>query len=130
MSNSITKLAADAPGVLVAGAQLTRKLASQAVELAQRNEALEHELRLHKIAMRMEDRDLEPDMSVEAKVASLRDMEASKLAGIEAAIEMTPGGFKLASLKIADETSAPTPRTSGGELPRNYNALDDIIRGL
>lgn len=134
MDENLTKIASDAPAVLLEGARLTRKLASDNIELVERNEALERELTVHKLAMRMEERGLEPSMSITEKVAMLRDVEPAKLAGIEAAVEMSAGGFKLATLHIEEDLSSASPAAtkSPGELgsSAHYDRLDSIVRSI
>ena len=127
------KIASEAPAILLEGARVTKKLAQDNVELQEQNEALGHELTIHKLAMRMQERGLEPALSLDEKVAMLRSVEATKLAGIEAAVEMSAGGFKLATLHSEEETVSPASQSkSPGELgsSRHYESLDDKIRAL
>ncbi len=130
----LTKIASDAPAVLLEGAKLTRKLAQDNIDLQERNDALQHELTLHKLAMRMQERGLDPELTLEEKVARLRGVEPTKLAGIEAAVEMSPGGFKLGSLRNEEELVSEQPGTqkSSGELGSSarYGLLDQAIRSL
>ena len=96
MSNDLEN---DVPEVLALSAQHMRKMAHDNTALVQRNEELAHELRLHKIAMRMEERKLEEGVSLAQKVAKLRDIPTEKLASLEQAIELSVGGFKLGSVE-------------------------------
>jgi len=134
MNEQLQKIASETPTVLTEGARLTRKLASDNIELAERNEALERELTIHKLAMRMQERGLEPGMELGEKVAMLRDVDPAKLAGIEAAVEMSAGGFKLASLHIEEDLTsrAETQTKSPGELgsSAHYDRLDNIVRSI
>lgn len=133
MDENLKKIASESPAVLLEGARLTRKLASDNVELVERNDALERELTIHKLAMRMHERGLEPGMSITEKVAHLRDVEPAKLAGIEAAVEMSAGGFKLATLHVEEELSSPSAtKQSPGELgsSAHYDRLDNIVRSI
>ncbi len=128
------KIASEAPAILLEGARLTKKLAQDNVELQEQNEVLERELTIHKLAMRMQERGLEPALSLNEKVAMLRSVEPTKLAGIEAAVEMSAGGFKLATLHHEEEISSPSTSSSKspGELgsSRHYESLDERIRAL
>lgn len=129
----LTKIASDAPAVLLEGARVTRKLAQDNMELVERADALEKELTIHKLAMRMQERGLEPALSIEEKIAMLRSVEPIKLAGIEAAVEMSAGGFKLATLREEDFTSEqPAQTKSSGELgsSAHYERLDTFVRSL
>lgn len=133
--NPITKIASDAPAVLLEGARLTRKLASDNMELVEHNEALERELTIHKLAMRMHERGLEPGMDINEKVAMLRDVEPAKLAAVEAAVEMSAGGFKLATLRVEEDYSS---TTTGGQIKASgelgssahYDQLDNVVRSI
>lgn len=91
----IIKLAStDIPGVLREAASYTRKVAEENIALEKRAEAAEHELRLVKIARRMEERQLEASLSYDDKLAALRKYTPEKLAQVEAGIEfVTTGGF-------------------------------------
>lgn len=129
----LTKIASDAPAVLLEGARVTRKLAQDNMELVERADALEKELTIHKLAMRMQERGLEPALSIEEKIAMLRSVEPVKLAGIEAAVEMSAGGFKLATLREEDFTpEQPAQTKSSGELgsSAHYERLDNFVRSL
>lgn len=132
--NTLTKIAQDAPAMLLEGARLTRKLAQENVDLAAENDAVRHELSVHKLAMRMQERGLEPSLSLSEKVAMLSNVDPTKLAAIEAAVEMSAGGFKLATLRNEEElTSAPpAQQKSPGELgsSAHYERLDDIVRSI
>lgn len=132
----LTKLAHDVPAVLAEGARVTRKLAQDNLDLTATNEALEKSLRIHKLAMRMEERKLEPSLSVTEKVAMLEKVDDRRLSGIEAAVEMQAGGFKLADLRNDDEINSPsgsnTNQKMHGELgsSSHYDALDQRIQSI
>lgn len=132
--DSIQKIASETPAVLLEGARLTKKLAKDNIDLLEQNEALTRDLTIHKLAMRMHERGLEPALSLEEKIAMLRSVEPTKLAGIEAAVEMQPGGFKLATLHIEEEVSSrdTSSSKSPGELgsSAHYERLDEKIRSL
>lgn len=87
------------PGLLKESAELVQKLASSNEELLDRNAQLEKELRLIKIAHRMDERGLEPTLSPTEKVAALAELDEQKLLGIEAACELSGPGFTLGTLK-------------------------------
>ena len=131
----LTKLAHDVPAVLIEGARLTRKLAQDNLDLAASNESLEKSLRIHKLAMRMEERKLEPALTVTEKVAMLEKVDERKLAGIEAAVEMSAGGFKLENLRVEEDINSPASTTTQkmpGELgsSAHYEALDQRIQSI
>lgn len=131
----LTKLAHDVPAVLAEGARVTRKLAQDNIELASVNEALERSLRLHKLAMRMEERKLEPSLTVTEKVAMLEKItDDRRLSGIEAAVEMQAGGFKLADLRVDEEITSPSPTNQKmpGEIgsSAHYDSLDQRIQSI
>lgn len=131
--NTLTKIAHDAPAMLLEGARLTRKLAQDNADLVNENDALVHELAVHKLAMRMQERGLEPALSLNEKVAMLSNVEPAKFAAIEAAVEMSAGGFKLATLRVEEElTSASPTQKLPGELgsSAHYDKLDDIVRSI
>lgn len=122
--NTRQKIAAEIPGVLKIASQHMRKLATQNTTLSQENDSLRHELRLSKIARRMETRGIEPGLSYEDKIASLHAVSVDKLAGLEQAVELAAGGFSLGSLQ-SDEAPAKT----SGELYRSAGGdhLDSFI---
>lgn len=134
MDPNLIKIAHDAPGVLLEGARITRKLAQDNVDLHTENEALRHELTINKLAMRMHERGLESSLSLAEKATMLGGVPVDKLAALEAAIEMSAGGFKLATLFNPDEVSSATPssKLSHGELgsSEQYSALDESILNL
>lgn len=126
MSN-MKKLASQVPAVLAATSAHMSKLAGRNVELEAENKALQNELRLHKLAHRMEERGLEQSLSFEEKVAHLQQVKRAKLDALEQAVELTHGGFKLGSLKEPDTT--PDTEVGHSELgsAAQQNALDDFI---
>jgi len=131
--NTLTKIAHDAPAMLLEGARVTRKLAQDNADLLSQNDTLLHELAVHKLAMRMQERGLEPALSLNEKVAMLTNVDPTKFAAIEAAVEMSAGGFKLATLRVEEElTSAAPTHKSPGELgsSAHYDKLDDIVRSI
>lgn len=130
MPNSMMKIAAEAPAILHEAAREMRKLAEDNVELVQSNEDLAKELRIHKLAMRMDERGLEQGLTLPEKVASLANVSNEKLAAIEAAVEMAPGGFKLASLReTSEELSSVSTQMPPGETASSahYARLDHFI---
>lgn len=98
MSEDMDKIASQVPGILNAGAAHMRKIAQQNVDLVRQNQALENEVRVMKLARRMEDRGLQNDLDYDEKCASLRDADDTKLASIESAVEIVAGGFSLGKL--------------------------------
>lgn len=128
MSNTMKKLASQVPAVLAETGRHMSKLASRNVELEQENSALRHELRLHKLAHRMEERGLEQSLSFEEKVAHLQSVPTGKLDALEQAVELTHGGFKLGSLQEPD-TNPNDNGVAHMELgsAAHEKALDDFI---
>lgn len=120
--SDMNKVASQVPGVMGAAAQHLRKMASQNVELVKRAEVAETEVRAMKIARRMDQRGLEPNLSFEEKTAMLRDMEPKKLGSLEQAIELTAGGFRLGKVEPQEEK-----RASAGELYSAGEAGSDTL---
>lgn len=98
----MNKLASQIPGVLQEASQHMRKIANANADLVRENEELRHELRLTKLARRMEERGLEPSLDYEAKLASLQDIDVSRLDALEQAVELAAGGFTLGRLDAGD----------------------------
>lgn len=128
--DDLTKLAQDVPGIVKEASDHMRKLAAQNVELAGERDAAVHELRLMKLARRMEQRGLESALSYEDKVASLRDVPSTKLATLESAVELAAGGFRLGQLST-DTNKTASEGAPHGELYRSgengSDTLDDFI---
>jgi hypothetical protein len=110
--SDMDKVAGQVPGIMHEAAQHMRKLAEENVSLVGERDALAHEVRLLKIARRMEQRGIEPNLSFEEKVAKLQEVPVEKLAATEQAIELTAGGFKLGHV----EQPQGEKRASRGEL--------------
>lgn len=135
MDEQLKKIASNVPAMLAEGARVTRKLAQDNLDLIAEKEAATTSLHVHKLAMRMHERGLEPSLTLSEKVAMLEKVEPSKLAGIEAAVEMSAGGFKLASLRVDEDIESKSKvaaTKSPGELgsSAHYEALDAVIQGL
>lgn len=99
--DDMTKLAGDVPGILQEAAQVTRKLASANLDLVrERDEAL-HQLRVTKLAQKMQERGIDPHLSFEEKVAHLQQHEETKIAAFEAGLNLlVPGSrFSLGQLE-------------------------------
>ena len=118
------KVAAQIPDMQDAAAAHLEKMATDNVQLVKRAEAAEHELRLHKIARRMEDRRILTDLDFDAKIAKLQEVPAEKLATLEQAVEMTAGGVRLGSLST-DEEAGTSKRASGGSTGEMYQRGPD-----
>ncbi len=102
MSHELNKLAGDLQGVLMTASQHLTTMASAHAELLKQNETLNHELAAMKLARRMEQRGLSPELDFEAKVARLLDTPHAKFAAMEQAIELATGGFRLGSVQADD----------------------------
>lgn len=114
----IKKIASQVPAVLQESAQHMRKLSEDNANLVQENDELRHELRLVKLARRMEERGLEPSLDFDEKVATLRGFDRSKLASFEQAVEITAGGFALGRLEHPDDKTASD--SGGGDPLENF----------
>lgn len=125
-TNDLQKLASQVPAILAESSKHLSKLASNNVKLSEENSVLRNELRLHKIARRMEDRGLESGLSFEQKIAHLHEVDSSKLDALEAAVELTHGGFKLGSLAEVDEPNNKGVVQEVGSAT-HFNTLDDFI---
>jgi hypothetical protein len=126
MSDEYEKLASDVPGILGAAAQHLRVMAEQNVELQKRASAAEHELRLIKLAQRMESRGIEPNLSLEEKVATLLELNDDKLAATEAAVELSAGGFNLGRLRHSSLDGGTKVASQQGELYTTESGADDL----
>lgn len=116
MSKDIEKIASEVPSVMLEAAQHMRKLAEDNTELVQERNALQHELQATKLALRMEERGLEPNLTLAQKIAKLSVLPGTKLAATEQAVELAAGGFSLGHV---ENPNVDTKVASRGEL---YNA--------
>jgi len=106
------------PEILGAARTHLIKLSNSNVKLAEERDAARHELHVMKVALRMEERGLDPTTTFDEKVAALRAMPAPKLASTEDAVEIAAGGVRLTKLSEAQEAgSAATTSTE----------LDDFV---
>jgi len=121
--SELMKLAGDAPGILAAGAQHMRALSTQNVELLKRAGSAETELRLMKLARRMEVRGMEPNLSFEEKVAGLREIPAEKLGSMEEAVEIAAGGVSLGRVASEEDNGRKVAST---ELYHSDGGVDDL----
>ncbi len=105
------------PEILSAARGHLVKLSSANVKLAQERDAACHELHAIKVAMRMDERGLDQNLTVAEKIAGLRGLSPEKLSSLEQAVELAAGGVSLTKLSEADaEPSTP-----------NRNELDDFV---
>ncbi len=118
MSQEQSKIAGQIPGIMSEAAEHLRSLSQTNVKLAQANTKLAHEVRVLKLAKRMEDRGLENGLSVDEKVAKLMGLSAEKVANIENAVEMAAGGFNLGTIRN-DETEKSSSAGGSDDL-ENY----------
>jgi hypothetical protein len=105
MSNT-EKVAYGVPEIMQAASQHLVKLAGQNVELSKRANGAEHELRVMKLARRMDLRGLHQNLSYEEKVAQLLEIPIEKLATMEQAVEMAAGGVRLGKVAEASDTGS------------------------
>lgn len=108
------KVAHEVPAIMQAASQHLVKLAGQNVELVKRAESAEHELRVMKLARRMDVRGLHPNLSYEDKIAQLMEVPEEKLATMEQAVEMAAGGVRLGRVAETTDTGGKTASFDGG----------------
>ena len=110
--------AAQAQAVLAQVPGQLRKLASENESLRARVEELEQEKRLQKLAKRMEEKGLDPDLSEEDRMARLTEQaRAGRLDVLEQAVVMAAG-------------RAPLGELAGEEMPGNgANELESYLLG-
>lgn len=115
----LEKVAQGLPGMMQAAAQHLNKLASANVDLVKRAEAAEHELRIMKLARRMETRGIHHHLDFDTKVAQLLDVPEEKLSVMEQAVEFAAGGVTLGSLS--------RPESTGGGKTASTDELESYI---
>lgn len=103
------KLAGDLQEVLRTSASHMTKLANQNAALLAENTQQGRQLAAYKLARRMEQRGLNPELDFEAKVAKVLEVPQEKLATLEQAIELTTGGFRLGLVQEDDKTASNEP---------------------
>lgn len=106
MTTPLLKIAQESPTHLRGAASHMRKLASTVIELEERATAAEREVLNYKLAARMEQRGLQPDMDYAAKVAHVAKLPATKLAAFEEALELAPGGVGVFGRLTEDDKLA------------------------
>ena len=126
MSTDNEKVAAQVPVMMQTAAQHLRKMAADNVDLVKRADSAEREVRLYKLARRMEVRGIEPNLSFEDKVAKLGDIPEEKLARMEQAIELAAGGVRLGTVgSVQTDTDG---KTAGrGELYKGESDGSDTL---
>jgi hypothetical protein len=120
MATELTKLAGDLQGVLRTSAQHLTKLANAHAELLAVSQQQAHELAAMKLARRMEQRGLSPELDFEQKVAKLIETPVEKLATLEQAVELAASGFRLGQVQAEDKMASGEP----GQTP---DVLDSFI---
>lgn len=123
--SDMKKLASQVPAVLAEASATLRKTASRLLDVEQRNEALQNELRVMKLANRMEERGLDPNLDLEKKIAHLQKVDPSKLDALEQAVELSAGGFKLGSLEEANDNVEGVHTDQGSAA--HHEDLDNFI---
>ncbi len=108
----LQKLAGDLSGVLTTASQHLVKLANAHAQLLALNAQQEHELKSYKLARRMEQRGVMPELSFEEKVAKLMETPVEKLATLDQAVELATTGFRLGSVPAEDKTASEEAATS------------------
>lgn len=98
MSQDLQKLAGNVPEVLRASSQHLVKMAKSHADLLAVSKQQGHELQAYKLARRMEQRGLSPELDFEQKVAKLLETPQEKLATYEQAVELAASGFRLGSV--------------------------------
>lgn len=120
MSQELQKLAGDLQGVLRTSAQHLTKMANAHAALMADNQQKDHELKAYKLARRMEQRGIIPELDFESKVAKLIETPVEKLATYEQAVELAATGFRLGSVSADD-------RVVSSEQGSNPDVLDSFI---
>lgn len=106
MDPKTKEAAAQVPEVLRTAGLHMRKMAADQAELLKRANDMEHELKAYKLARRMEQRGLSPELGFEEKVAMFQAADATKLAEISAGLEFAAGGFRLGTTAEPEEKTA------------------------
>lgn len=122
--SDMEKLAAQVPAIVTEARDHLRKMAHSLVAETEKSAALEKELRFHKLARRMEERRIDDALDLESKLAKLASIPESKLDAFEAALELSPGGYKLGSLQHTEEETG-NSNAEGG--PKPHESLDAWI---
>jgi hypothetical protein len=91
--------ATEVPVILKTAAEQVRKQASTILDLTRERDGLENELRAIKLAQRITERGIDDHLSFEQKVAKVKELDETKLAGLEAVIEAVGGSFSLGRLE-------------------------------
>lgn len=110
MSDDLTKLAAEIPGILLESAQHLEATSTKLAEVQKTAEALELENRALKLARRMEERGMFSELTYDAKVAQIQRGGLEKVAMMEQSIEFAAGSYSLGDVAGANDGAA----TSGG----------------
>ncbi len=116
MTTKTKQAQANVPGVMKIASAHMRKLATQNATLHSENKKLASEVKLVKIARRMEIRGIQPHLSFEEKLAGLASLDETKLASIEQAIELAAGGFNLGTVHQPEE----------GQKTASHRGADDL----
>jgi len=118
---SMDKVAAQIPTMVTEARDHLRKMAHSLVTEREKRSAVERELRLHKIARRLEERRIDDELSFEQKLNKLASLKSKKLDTFETALELSPGGFKLGALQENDSNN-----NAGGEDGQGSQARSDL----
>jgi hypothetical protein len=111
--SDLIKIASEAPTHLRTAGEHMKKMASALLLEEKRAQTAEHELLLHKLARRMEQRQLETGMDFETKLAHLRKVPTAKLAAFEEGIEIATGGGGVLGALVEPETKVAATTDSG-----------------
>ena len=122
MSAEMEKIAGQFPAVVTEARDHLRKMAHSLVAEREKSAALEKELRLHKLARRMEARRIDDELDFDQKLAKLASIPDDRIDSFETALEMSPGGFKLGSLQDQEETSAGTEGLSSTDAQKQLDS--------
>jgi len=125
--NKMQKLAHQVPAVLAEASATLRKTASRLVEVENENDALKHQLRVEKLARRMEQRGLDPNLDFDQKIAHLQEVDKTKLDTLEQAVELSAGGFKLGSLEDSQTNDSVEGVHEELGSAAHHEALDNFI---
>lgn len=106
MTTSFEKIASEAPDLVREAGNHMRKVATALVVSEKLAKDLGHELQLHKLARRMEQRGIESGLDFETKLARLSEIPREKLAAFEQGIELAAAGGGFGAVMSAEDKLA------------------------
>lgn len=122
--SELSKLASSIPAIMAEAVPHMRKMAQTVLDQDEEIQGLKNELRLSKIARRMEERRVDSSLDFDQKIAKLKEIDISRLDAVEQAVEMSAGGFKLGSLQETEASNGVEGAVPGTQ---NHDLLDTFI---